>query len=110
MAFDGKWLLHTSQFTINMKFGITRYWPSKAGDYFIEATASRFSVFSIVEKATMLARCMESDNIMHNKTIKTAFAHIFCLLIGSLEDLNAAVSQRTIQYLETIKASSIQVT
>lgn len=62
-----------------------------------------------VEKATVLARCMESDSVMHNKTIKTAFAHIFCLLIGSLEDINAAVSQRTVQYLETIKVSSIKV-
>ena len=62
-----------------------------------------------VEKATVLARSMESDSVMHNKTIKTAFAHIFCLLIRSLEDINAAVSQRTIQYLETIKSSSIKV-
>ena len=57
----------------------------------------------------MLARCMESECVMHNKTIKTAFAHIFCLLVGSLEDINAAVSQRTIQYLETIKVTSVKV-
>ncbi|XP_053376174.1 protein unc-79 homolog isoform X2 [Mercenaria mercenaria] len=64
--------------------------------------------FAAVEKATVLARFMENESVMHNKTIKTAFAHIFCLLLGSLEDINAAVSQRTIQYLETIKASSIK--
>ncbi|WAR19666.1 UNC79-like protein [Mya arenaria] len=61
-----------------------------------------------MEKATVLARFMEPEQVMHNKTIKTGFAHIFCLLIGSLEDINAAVSQRTIQYLETVKATSIK--
>ena len=50
------------------------------------------------------------DTIMQNKTVKTAFAHIFCLLIGSLEDINSSVSQRAFQYLETIKTSSIKVT
>ncbi|XP_052767692.1 protein unc-79 homolog [Mya arenaria] len=64
--------------------------------------------FAAVEKATVLARFMEPEQVMHNKTIKTGFAHIFCLLIGSLEDINAAVSQRTIQYLETVKATSIK--
>ncbi|XP_052267084.1 protein unc-79 homolog [Dreissena polymorpha] len=64
--------------------------------------------FAAVEKATVLARFMESDSVLHNKTIKTALAHIFCLLIGSLEDINAAICQRTIQYLETIKTASIK--
>ena len=66
-------------------------------------------VFVTVEKATVLARFIETDSIMQNKTVKTAFAHIFCLLIGSLEDINASVSQKTIQYLETIKYSSVKV-
>ena len=63
----------------------------------------------LVEKATTLARLLETDTVLHNKTIHTALAHLFCLLIGSLEDINAAVAQRASQYLETIKMSSIKV-
>ena len=57
----------------------------------------------------MLARLLETDTVLHNKTIHTALAHIFCLLIGSLEDINASVAQRASQYLETIKLSSVKV-
>ena len=62
-----------------------------------------------VEKATVLSRLLETDTVLHNKTIHTALAHIFCLLIGSLEDINASVAQRASQYLETIKNASIKV-
>ena len=34
---------------------------------------------------------------------------MFCLLIGSLEDISAAVAQRASQFLETIKMSAIKV-
>ena len=69
----------------------------------------QFSCLFTVEKATVLSRLLETDTVLHNKTIHTALAHIFCLLIGSLEDINASVAQRASQYLETIKNASIKV-
>ena len=62
-----------------------------------------------MEKVTVFARLLEADSIQHNQVIQTALAHAFCLLIGSLEDINGAVAQRTIQYLDTIKTASIKV-
>jgi hypothetical protein len=57
----------------------------------------------------MLCRLLDLDSISHNQVLQTALAHAFCLLIGSLEDINSSVAQRAVQYLETIKTSSIKV-
>lgn len=62
-----------------------------------------------VEKVTVLARFLETDGLQNNQVIQTALAHAFCLLIGSVEDINAAVAQRATQYLETIKYAAIKV-
>ena len=62
-----------------------------------------------MEKATVLARCMDPESVMHNKTIKTALAHIFCMLLGSLEDINSSVNQKSHLYLGTIKSASVKV-
>ncbi|XP_071164350.1 protein unc-79 homolog isoform X1 [Mytilus edulis] len=64
--------------------------------------------FAAVEKVTVLCRLLDLDSISHNQVLQTALAHAFCLLIGSLEDMNSAVAQRAVQYLETIKTSSIR--
>ncbi|XP_064602074.1 protein unc-79 homolog isoform X2 [Liolophura sinensis] len=64
--------------------------------------------FACVEKVTVLARHLDSDMIRCNQVIQTTLAHAFCLLIGSLEDINAAVAQKTVLYLETIKPSAIK--
>lgn len=65
-------------------------------------------IFS-VEKVTVLARFLETEGLQNNQIIQTALAHAFCLLIGSVEDINAAVAQRATQYLETIKYAAIKV-
>lgn len=62
-----------------------------------------------MEKVTVLARFLETDGLQNNQVIQTALAHAFCLLIGSVEDINAAVAQRATQYLETIKYAAIKV-
>ena len=62
-----------------------------------------------VEKVTVLCRLLDTDTIQHNQIIQTALAHAFALLTGSLVDINAAVAQRAIQYLGTIKDSAIKV-
>ena len=67
-----------------------------------------FSLF-LVEKVVVICRLLNADSIHNNQVIQTALSHAFCYLVGSLEDLNTAVSQRTIIYLETIKPSAIRV-
>ena len=62
-----------------------------------------------VEKVTVLARLLTVDSIQNNQQIKTSLAHAACYLIGSLQDINLYVVERTALYLETIKASSIKV-
>lgn len=64
--------------------------------------------FAAVEKVVVICRLLNADSIHNNQVIQTALSHAFCYLIGSLEDLNTAVSQRTIIYLETIKPSAIK--
>jgi len=62
-----------------------------------------------VEKVTALARLLSVSSIQNNHRIKTSLAHAACYLIGSLQDINLYVVERTALYLETIKASSIKV-
>jgi len=62
-----------------------------------------------VEKVTILARLLSIDSMQNNQQIRTSIAHAACCLIGSLEDINLYVVQRTTLYLETIKVSSTKV-
>jgi len=62
-----------------------------------------------VEKVTVLARQLSAEYIQNNQLIKTSLAHAACYLIGSLQDINLYVVDRTALYLQTIKASSIKV-
>ncbi|XP_059155568.1 protein unc-79 homolog isoform X3 [Physella acuta] len=64
--------------------------------------------FAAVEKVTMLARCLEPEVIKNNHVIQTSLAHAFCHLIGSVEDINAAVAQRAIMFLETIRPAALK--
>jgi len=62
-----------------------------------------------VEKVTVLARLLSMDSIQNNQQIKTSLAHAVCYLIGSLQDINLYVVERTALYLETIRVSSVRV-
>ncbi|GFO35399.1 unc-79-like protein, partial [Plakobranchus ocellatus] len=64
--------------------------------------------FAAVEKVTMIARCLEPEVIRNNHVIQTSLAHSFCHLIGSVEDINAAVAQRAIMFLETIRPAALK--
>lgn len=67
------------------------------------------SHFITGEKVTVIGRRIDSEAIRNNQVIQTSLAHAFCLLIGSLEDVNAAIAQRVQIYLETIKPTAIKV-
>ncbi|XP_046579791.1 LOW QUALITY PROTEIN: protein unc-79 homolog [Haliotis rubra] len=64
--------------------------------------------FASVEKVTVLSRCLETDSIRNNQVIMTGLSHAFCHLIGSVEDINAAVAQKTIMFLETIRPVALR--
>ncbi|KAH9514229.1 Protein unc-79 [Bulinus truncatus] len=64
--------------------------------------------FAAVEKVTVLARFLEPEVIRSNHIIMTSLAHSFCHLIGSVEDINAAVAQRAIMFLETIRPTALK--
>ena len=57
----------------------------------------------------MIARLTSQDMIENNQQIMTSLAHAFCYLIGSLDDINSAVVQRTTLYLDTVKEASVHV-
>lgn len=57
----------------------------------------------------MLARFMDTSSVRDNQVLQSALANAACYLIGAMEDLNAAVAQKAIHDLETIKESSILV-
>ena len=65
--------------------------------------------FAAVERVTVLARILKPETIRKNQPIMTSLSHAFCCLIGSLNDINSRVVQRTTIYLETIKDSAIKV-
>lgn len=65
--------------------------------------------FSAVEKVANLGRHLKSDFVKSNQPVLTSLAHAFCNLIGSLDDVNPAVAQRTILYLETINSKALKV-
>nr|KAG5704260.1 hypothetical protein BaRGS_012548 [Batillaria attramentaria] len=64
--------------------------------------------FAAVEKVTVLSRCLEPDTIRNNQVIQTSLAHAFCHMVGSVEDINSSVAQRTIMFLETIRPSGLK--
>ena len=57
----------------------------------------------------MLARFLDTDSISKNQVIQTSLSHAFCQLIGSVEDINAAVAQKAIMFLETIRPVALRV-
>ena len=57
----------------------------------------------------MVARCLNTTMVESNPSILTSLAHAFCYLISSLTDINSAIQQRTVIYLQTIKQNSIRV-
>ncbi|BFZ12415.1 hypothetical protein BsWGS_15454 [Bradybaena similaris] len=65
--------------------------------------------YAAVEKVTVLARCLEPEAIRNNHVIQTSLTHAFCHLIGSIEDINAAVAQRAIMFLETIRPAALKL-
>ena len=62
-----------------------------------------------MEKVTVLARFLEPETIRTNQVILTSLAHCFCHMLGSVEDINSAVAQRTIMFLETIRPGGLKV-
>ena len=62
-----------------------------------------------MEKVTVIARLVDPSAVENNQVILTTLAHIFCHLIGGLNDVHSAVVQRTSIYLDTIKDSGIRV-
>ncbi|ESO85360.1 hypothetical protein LOTGIDRAFT_154853 [Lottia gigantea] len=64
--------------------------------------------FSAVEKVTVMARCLDTDSIRNNQVVQTSLAHAFCHLIGSVEDISAGVSQKTIMYMDTIRPAALK--
>ena len=57
----------------------------------------------------MIARLTHREMIENNQQIMTSLAHAFCYLIGSLDDINSAVVQRTTLYMDTIKDKALDV-
>ena len=73
-------------------------------------TANNLFFFQFpVEKVTVIARLVDPSAVENNQVILTTLAHIFCHLIGGLNDVHSAVVQRTSIYLDTIKDSGIRV-
>ena len=62
-----------------------------------------------MEKVTVLARFLDPETIRNNQVILTSLAHCFCHMVGSVEDINSAVAQRTIMFLETIRPGGLKV-
>ncbi|KAK6182809.1 hypothetical protein SNE40_010404 [Patella caerulea] len=64
--------------------------------------------FAAVEKVTVMARCLDTDSIRNNQVVQTSLAHAFCHLIGSVEDINAAIAQKSILYMDTIRPAALK--
>ncbi|XP_056021737.1 protein unc-79 homolog isoform X2 [Ostrea edulis] len=90
---------------LTLPTGSDIFWKLVEEDFTNEEWKIRFAA---VEKVTVLSRFLETDGLQCNQIIQTALAHAFCLLIGSVEDINTAVAQRATQYLETIKSAAIK--
>lgn len=58
---------------------------------------------------SVLARHLDPDCVKNNQVILTTLAHAFCILIESLNDVNAIVAQKAHIYLQTLKSASVQV-
>ncbi|CAI9733136.1 QUALITY PROTEIN: unc-79 homolog [Octopus vulgaris] len=94
-------LLHT----LTLPTGADILWHMVENDFGSDDWKVRFAA---VEKVVVICRLLDVDSIHNNQVVQTALSHAFCYLVGSLEDMNTAVSQRTIIYLETIKPSAIK--
>lgn len=49
---------------------------------------------SAVEKVTVIARCLEKENIKSNSLVMSALAHCFTYLVGAVEDVCTPVHLR----------------
>ncbi|XP_074643701.1 protein unc-79 homolog [Tubulanus polymorphus] len=90
---------------LTLPSGSDVFWKLVENDFTSEDWKLRYAA---VEKVTVLARLLDAKTIKNNQPILTALAHAFCYLVGSLDDINAAVAQRTMLYLETIKSQSLK--
>ncbi|XP_025104233.1 protein unc-79 homolog isoform X4 [Pomacea canaliculata] len=85
--------------------GATVLWHLVEDDFSSDDWKVRFAA---VEKVTVLARCLESEMVRNNQVLQTSLAHAFCHMVGSVEDINSAVAQRTIMFLETIQPAGLK--
>lgn len=61
-----------------------------------------------MEKVTVIARFLDPGPVRGNTVIQAGLANAFCYLVASVHDPNTAVAQRTLIYLETIKATALK--
>ncbi|XP_041355146.1 protein unc-79 homolog isoform X3 [Gigantopelta aegis] len=90
---------------ITLPSGADLLWKLVEDDFGNDDWKARFAA---VEKVTVLARCLDTDSISKNQVIQTSLSHAFCQLIGSVEDINAAVAQKAIMFLETIRPVALK--
>lgn len=62
-----------------------------------------------MERATVIARFMDSTPLKSDISLQAALANLFCHLISSMDDISPYVAQRATLYLGTIHDTALKV-
>ncbi|OXU32189.1 hypothetical protein TSAR_007983 [Trichomalopsis sarcophagae] len=84
---------------ITLTCGIDTFWRIVQDEFQSPVWQQRFIA---VERATLIARFMDSTPLKNSTSLQTSLANIFCYLINSMDDNNVYVAQKATLYLGTI--------
>lgn len=88
---------------VTLPSGMDQFWKCVERDFHSDSWLDRFSA---VEKVTMIGHFMEPATVRNSPLLQSSLANAFCYLSHSMDDINAAVAQRALLCLDTIKTVS----
>ncbi|XP_028968019.1 protein unc-79 homolog [Galendromus occidentalis] len=91
---------------VTLPSGMDQFWKHVEKDFHSDSWLDRFSA---VEKVTMIGHFMEPATVRNSPLLQSSLANAFCYLSHSMDDINAAVAQRALLCLDTIKTVSLKL-
>ncbi|XP_014209713.1 protein unc-79 homolog [Copidosoma floridanum] len=88
---------------ITLPCGVGTFWQIMQYEFLNDDWRVRFTA---VEKATLIARFLDSTPLKKECSLQATLANLFCYLINSMDDDSAYVAQKATLYLGTIHDSA----
>uniref|UniRef100_A0A8D8RWG0 Protein unc-79 homolog n=1 Tax=Cacopsylla melanoneura TaxID=428564 RepID=A0A8D8RWG0_9HEMI len=90
---------------VSLEYGSDAFWKIVQEEFHHTDWKVRFTA---VERATVIARFMDSTPLKNDRMLQASLANVFCHLISSMDDISPYVAQRATLYLGTIHDTALK--